>query len=101
MNIFEEMIQSVFGVPQFQQFFTAEGGRQIVTVSYERSQEQIYTQYGIDAGVTFGLTCKCRDYTPYRGAKIEFRGKTYKVDSWTTDSFGLTYRINLKDVTSK
>jgi hypothetical protein len=41
------------------------------------------------------------DYTPKKGNKITFRNKKYKIDSFTADSFNLSYKILLKDLTSK
>lgn len=101
MNCFQNMIQDIFNVPQFKQYFTVENGISIVCVAYETQTDTIYTEYGIDDGVHFHLTCKVEDYTPKKGQKITFRNKIYKIDSFTADSFNLTYKIYLKDLTSK
>lgn len=102
MNAFQLMIDQIFEVPQFKQYFVLqEDQKQIVCISYETTTDTIYTEYGIDDGISNRITCKIVDYSPKKGDKILFRGKRYKVDSYTADSFNLTYIISLKDLSSK
>lgn len=99
-NIFQNMIEQVFNVPQFRQYMQAPVGT-VVCISYSTQTDTAYTQFGVDGGVNFHLTCKVKDYTPKKGDKIVFRGRTYKVDSFSADSFNLSYDIYLRDLTSK
>ena len=101
MNAFQKMIDDVFNVPEFCEKFKTEAGKEIITICYEISFDAVYTEYGIDDGISFYLTCKAKDYSPRKGEKIIFRGKTYKIDSYKTDSFSLTHNIFLRNVTSK
>lgn len=101
MNIFEKMIDDCFDIPEFFEFFICENGDLIKVISYEINTDTIYTEYGVDQGVSFYLTCKTKDYTPKKGDKITFRNKKYKVDNFSADSFNLTYKIFVKDITTK
>lgn len=101
MNAFENMINEIFNVQQFREYFTTDQGKQIVCVSYEVNTDTQYTEYGYDQGISLHLTCKVADYTPKKGNKITFRNKQYKIDSFTADSFNLSYKILLKDLTSR
>lgn len=101
MNIFEKMIDDVFDIPEFIQYFCTPDNKDVVAISYEKATDTIYTEYGIDDGVSFYLTCKVKDYTPKKGDKITFRNQVYKVDTFSADSFNLTYKIFLKDLTSR
>ena len=101
MNMFEKMIEDIFRVKQFVSVFHTDTGKQVVCISYETDTDSIYTQFGIDTGVSFYLTCKVTDYTPKKGQKLEYNGKKYKIDSFTADSFNLCYKILLRDLTSK
>ena len=101
MNAFEKMIVDVFSVPQFRQYFYVDESNSIPCISYQIDTDTQYTQFGYDQGVSLHLTCKAVDYSPKKGNKITFRNKQYKIDSFVLDSFGLTYKILLKDLTSK
>lgn len=101
MNAFEKMIDDVFTVPQFIQYFTTNDGTNVVTISYEVDTDSLYSEFGFVENVSFYLTCKVKDYQPKKGEKIIFRNKKYKIDSFTADSFNLTYKIFLKSLTSE
>ena len=101
MNVFEKMINDCFSIPQFISTFETEDGKEITCITYETATDTLYTQFGYDQGVSLHLTCKAVDYSPKKGNKITFRNKQYKIDSFVLDSFGLTYKILLKDLTSK
>lgn len=101
MNAFEKMIDDVFTVPQFIESFTTADGKNVVTISYEVSTDSLYSEYGFSEGISFYLTCKVADYQPKKGDKITFRNRRYKIDSFTADSFNLTYKIFLKSLTSE
>lgn len=101
MNCFEKMIEDIFNVPQFTTFFYTEENKEIVTVAYETSVDPVFSEYGIENGVSFYLTCKTHDYQPKKGDKITYKNKKYKVENFTADSFNLTYNIFLKDLSSK
>ena len=100
-SAFEYMIQDVFKIPQFIQYFYTQDNKQIVCISYHIDVDQLYTEFGADNGVSFYLTCKVADYTPKRGAKITFRNQTYKIDNYSADAFNLSYKIFLRSLTSK
>lgn len=101
MNVFEKMIDDVFNVPQFQQYFQTQEGQKIICIPYNIDIDTLYTEYGVDTGVSFYLTCKVKDYIPKKGDKIIFKSRQYKIDNYSTDSFQLTYRIFLKELTAK
>lgn len=102
MNVFERAINDIFNVPEFTQTFTdEETGRQITTIVYQRNTDGAYTQFGFDNGVNFYLTCKTSDYAPKKGKKIIYKNTAYRIDSFLTDSFGLSHNIYLKSLTSK
>lgn len=101
MNAFEKMVQDVFNVPEFVEYFYDENNTPIKTIAYSVNVEEDFTEYGVDNGVTFYLTCKRDDYAPKRGNKIRFRGETYKVANYSIDAFNLSYKIFLKSITSK
>ena len=101
MTPFEKMIDDVFNVPEFSEVFITAQGKEVVTIAYEVTTDGVYTQFGIDEGVSFYLTCKVKDHTPRKGEKIIFRGSTYKIDSFTADSFNLTYKLFLRALSSK
>lgn len=101
MNAFQKMIDDIFSVPQFIEYFTTEDNKQIVTVAYSVDTNTVYTQFGMDKGESFYLTCKVKDYTPKKGAKITFRGEKYKIDDFSADAFNLSYNIYLKSLTSR
>lgn len=101
MNAFQKMIEDVFKIPEFIEYFYTEDNTAVVTVSYQMNTEEAYTQFGYDGGVSFYLTCKTADFEPAKGMKITFRDKTYKIDSFYADAFNLTYNIYLKSISSK
>lgn len=101
MNIFEQAIQDIFNVNEFKQNFTTQDGRTIVCIAYSTDTDTLYTEYGVNGGVSFHLTCKVKDYLPQKGNVIAFRNKKFKIDSFSADSFNLTYNLFLKDLTSK
>lgn len=101
MNIFEKMIDDCFSIPQFISTFETEDGKEITCITYETATDTLYTEFGYDEGVSFYITCKVADFTPKKGAKITYNGRTYKIDTFRADSFNLSYNIYLKDLTSK
>ena len=102
MTAFEHAIEDIFNVPEFRETFRdEEGEKDVVTIAYSIDTAELYTEYGVDAGVSFYLTCKVRDYTPKRGNRITFRNTRYRVSNYHADSFNLTYNIFLKSLTSK
>ncbi len=101
MNCFEKMIDDVFAVPQFQTFFIDQNGNRIIAIVFQTTCQTIYTEFGVDTGISFYLTCKVADYQPKKGAKITYNGKEYKIDQFSTDSFGLSHNIFLRSLTSK
>lgn len=100
MSIFETAIDDIFNTPDFLEYLTIEN-RQIAVISYDAATDALYTEYGFDNGKTISITCKVKDYTPAKGAKVLFRGQSWKIDNWTADSHNLTYRVYLKSVESK
>lgn len=114
VNCFEQMIQDVFKVPQFIDTFeivndssssssdsSSSLSSAITCVKYAQQDDAILTQFGMDQGIDFILTCKVKDFTPQKNMKIKFHDKIYKIVSWHIDSFQLTYNLNLKSLTSK
>ena len=100
MSIFENAIDDIFNTPDFLEYLTIEN-RQIPVISYDAATDALYTEYGFDNGKTISVTCKVKDYTPAKGAKVIVRGQSWKIDNWTADSHNLTYRVYLKSVESK
>lgn len=101
MNPFEKMIDDIFNIPEFKEYFTTENGLTVDCISYETDFEPVYTEYGFDDGISFYLSCKVKDYTPKKGEKLTYKNKAYKIDTFKEDSFSLTYNIFLRSVTSK
>ena len=100
MNIFEKMVENIFSVKEFLEFFTCSKGK-VPCIAQSIEEELAYTEFGVDEGISFSLYVKTKDYTPRRGNKIEFRGKEYKIDKFITCPYNLTYTIYLKSVSSK
>lgn len=100
-NTFEKMIDDCFKIKDFIEYFQDQTGKNIVCISYSIDTGENWTQYGIDTGVNFYITCKAEDFTPKKGVKITFRGKQYKIQSFETDAFNLSHKIYLKSLTSK
>lgn len=101
MNAFEKMIDDVFKVTDFIEYFYTEDNIPITTIAYQMNTDQQYTEFGVDNGVSFYLTCKVSDFTPKKGKKIIFRNTTYRIESFYTDAFNLSYNIYLRSLTSK
>lgn len=102
MNMFEQAIEDIFSVPEFREEFTdQETNQKITTIVYQINNDEQYTEFGFDAGISFYLTCKSKDYTPKKNKRITYKGTTYKIDSFYTDSYGLTHNIFLRSLTSK
>lgn len=102
MNVFEKAIEDIFNVGEFVEYFQdVETEQNIKTIVYQKNTDGVYTQFGFDSGVNFYLTCKTSDYTPKKGKKIIYKDVTYRIDSFLTDSFGLSHNIFLKSLTSK
>ena len=100
MNIFQSAIEDIFNTKEFTEYFTADN-KTVVCIAYQTNVNSLYTQFGIDNGMSFYLTCKVKDYTPKKGNIITFRNKQYKIDEYKADSFNLCFNIFLKDLTSK
>ena len=113
-NPFEKAIEDIFSIQQFLEYFTyyledeasiSSSSAYVVQVPciavYNNNVDAIYTEYGVDDGVNFYLTCKVADFTPKKGMKITFRDITYRIDTFYADSFNLTYNILLKSLTTK
>lgn len=112
MNAFEYMIEDVFSVPEFIDVFypveeaSSESSESssslgITCVQYTSESDAVFTQFGVDEGVDFVLTCKVKDFTPKKNQKITFHDKVYKIVSWKTDGFNLTHNLNIKSLTSR
>lgn len=109
----QNMIDTIFNVPEFKdQFFplvqssSSSGSSSsslagITCIQYEREYNPLYTQYGLDDGIDFVITCKVADFTPQKGMKILYHNKPYKIASWKEDGYNLTWNINLKSLASK
>lgn len=101
MNPFEKMIDDIFQVPAFQEFAIVNDALEIPVIRYSSNTAPVYTEFGIESGITLQLTCKVKDYHPKKGDRISFDGKKYRMDEFNTDSFNLTYILNLKDEKTK
>lgn len=104
MNCFEKMIDDIFRVPQFIDTFSYTDNstvKQVTCIQYTMQTDAMFTQYGVDEGIDFVLTCKCSDFTPKKNQKITYHGQEFKIVSWKTDGFNLSYNLNVKSVTSK
>ena len=96
MNAFEQMIQDVFNVKDFIEYFTY-GEQKIKCIAYHIDTDPSYTTFGFDDNVSFYITCKASDFTPEKNLHITFRNVLYKIDSFQLDAFGLSYKIMLKN----
>ena len=47
MNAFQKMIQDIFDVPQFREYFYFQG-KTISCISYEVSTDPLYAEYGVE-----------------------------------------------------
>lgn len=103
MNAFEKAIEDCFQVKEFQTYFTAADGRQILSITCRPlSVERMVTLFGVDAGWGYEFTCKAADFTPRKGDKIHYQGAAYKIDNpITRDSFGLTWNFTARSLSSK
>lgn len=99
-NIFSQAIDDIWKVDDFIETLTA-GNLAVRVSSYVGTTAEQYTNYGYDHGDSVDVTCKCADWTPARGDKVQFRGKDWKVAEYETDSHALTYRVTLKSIESK
>lgn len=112
-NCFQNMIQDVFNIQEFIDYFypiendssdssdSSSSLQGIVCIQYTSEQDAIYTEFGVDQNIDFILTCKVKDFTPKKNQKIKYHDKTYKIISWKTDGFNLTHNLNIKSITSK
>ena len=102
-NSFALAIQDIFSVPDFMEPLTISGSTSSISVcSYVGTDKPTYTEFGYDHGEAIDVTCKCTDWTDLeRGQQVTFRGQSWKVAEWDTDSHALTYRVTLKSLTSK
>ena len=95
-NCFENMIQDVFNIPQFVEYFTY-GQQRIKCVSYHMDIDPSFTTFGLDDNVNFYITCKASDFTPQKNIHITFRNQLYRIDSFELDAFGLSWKILVKN----
>lgn len=101
MNPFQKMIDDVFNCPAFRETAIINDTLQIPVIRYTSSESPVYTEFGVESGITMQLTCKVKDYSPKKGDRISFDGKMYKVDQFNTDSFNLSYILQLKEIHNK
>ena len=101
MNMFEMMINDIFQCNDFCEFALVNGSKQIKVIVYEMDTNTLYTEFGVDDGVSFTLSCKNEDYQPQKGDIIKVRKQEYKVNTFSLDSFGLCYNITLKSLNSR
>ena len=52
MNAFQKMIQDIFDVPQFREYFYFQG-KTISCISYEVSTDPLYAEYGVEDGINY------------------------------------------------
>ena len=100
MNQFEYAIQDIFNVPQFVEYMQY-GEQQIKVIAFSIDENGQYTEFGFDPNISFYLTVKKADFTPEKNIQITFRNVDYRIDSWQLDSYGLTYKIYLKNSMKK
>lgn len=96
MNSFQFMINDIFNVKDFVEYFTYDG-KQIKCVAYHTDNDPTFTAFGLDDNVSFFITCKASDFTPQKNLHITFRNTLYKIDSFQLDAFGLSWKILLKN----
>ena len=102
MTIFQQMVNDVFQVVDFTQSFRdVETNKEIICIAFSIENNEAYTQFGVDDGISFYLTCKKNDYVPRKNNKIIFRNQIFKIDNFSVDSFNLSWRIFLKSEMSK
>jgi hypothetical protein len=99
-NIFSVAINDIFSVNDFIEILTV-NGVSVNVCSYVSTTAEKYTEFGYDSGRSIAVTCKCTDWEPERGQEVTFRGKTWRVTEYETDSHALCYKIYLKSLESK
>lgn len=98
-GIFSQAIEDIFSVNDFIELLTV-GNLSVKVSSYVATTAEKYTEFGYDSGRSIAITCKCADWTPERGQEVTFRGKTWRVTEYETDSHALCYKVYLKSLES-
>ena len=98
MNCFQKMIKDLFNVTDFiDYFYDYETDKMYICIRYDDTSYDVeYTQFGKNNIVNFYLCVKSDQYTPVKNKRIKFNNVDYKIDTFTSDAFGLTYSMFLK-----
>lgn len=103
MTPFEIMTDDIFGNPDFTD--TAAFGQQtgVTVIASEISDDARLTEFGLDDGVSFFLRVRRADLNaePRKNDLVTFKGVEYRIASFSLDSSGLVYRIDLKSKSSR
>lgn len=103
MNCFQKMINDLFNVAVFIDFFyDYQQDKTIRCIRYDDTNYDVdYTQFGRDQKCNFYLCVKSDQYTPIKNKRIKFQDVDYKIDTFSKDAFGLTYSMYLKRLNQK
>ena len=102
-NAFEKMIADLFLIADFIDFFyDYDTDKMYVCIRYDDTSYDVdYTQFGKTDIADFYLCVKSDQYTPQKNKRIKFNNVDYKIDSFTSDAFGLTYSMRIRKLVEK
>ena len=103
MTPFEVMTNDIFENPDFTE--TADFGTQtgVTVIASEISADALLDEFGTNEGVGFFLRVRKADLAaaPKKNDLVKFNGTQYRLASFTLDSSGLVYRIDLKSKSTR
>lgn len=100
MNPFDYLVEDIFRCKDFVEYCVI-NNKQIPCIVSAISNLEVYTEYGVDDGISFYLQIKVTDYRPTKNDRVTYKDVTYKIESFTTDSTGKTNNVFLKSLTTK
>lgn len=103
MTPFDIATDDIFGNPDFTETATFGEQTNVTVIASEISADAQLDEFGLDEGVSFFLRVRKSDLTaaPKKNDLVTFNGIQYRISSFTLDSSGLVYRINLKSKSSR
>lgn len=103
MTPFEIATDDIFTNPDFTETATFGEQTNVTVIASEISEDARLDEFGLDEGVDFFLRVRKADLNtaPAKNALVTFNGIQYRISSFTLDSSGLVYRVNLKSKSSR
>ena len=103
MTPFDIATEDIFANADFIEKATFGTQTGVTVIASEISEDARLDEFGLDEGVNFFLRVRKSDLTdePKKNDLVTFNGIQYRVSSFTLDSSGLVYRINLKSKSSR